>query len=173
MNNEPVYNGWPGFTWEERAHKAMSPTTKVELLRELSKDPDFYVRSRLATNPNTPTDIIEKLSTDSHFYVRAEAKTRLGRTVFGAPKSSWEFIEWAEKSDPELLDEFSSMEIYKKDKLEVRPPKAIVASLIFFITSYLGLALSLIIPTIACFIIVPLSTYILYKLTIKHFYGKA
>ena len=54
-----------------RKEVAKNPNTPVEILRKLARDGDEYVRYYVAGNPNTPIDILRKLADDEDWRVRA------------------------------------------------------------------------------------------------------
>lgn len=84
--------------------------TSEKILTILSNDPNWWVRIKVIQNPNTPFNIVQQLAKDSDDWVAKNAKHVLiirepvQRQI--PPDSSWEFIEWAEEMDVELLDKF-------------------------------------------------------------------
>jgi hypothetical protein len=84
--------------------------TSEKILTILSSDPHWWVRINVIKNPNTPFNLVQKLAKDSEAWVAMNAKEILiirepiQRLI--PPDSSWEFIEWAEKMDVEVLDKF-------------------------------------------------------------------
>ena len=56
--------------YADSAILAQNPNTPIEVLIELSKDKDWYVRSAIAQNPNTPIEVLVELSKDEVFIVR-------------------------------------------------------------------------------------------------------
>jgi pentose-5-phosphate-3-epimerase len=53
-----------------RSGIASNPNTPIELLTQLSEDPEWHIRMSVARNPNTPKSILETLATDYNESVR-------------------------------------------------------------------------------------------------------
>ena len=70
INREPL---------EVRLARAADPESPAGVLRELSKDPFWYVRDFVARNPNTPRECLEELRKESDFRIREDAEKNLAK----------------------------------------------------------------------------------------------
>jgi len=55
----------------DKERLAKNPNTPEDVLRELAKDKDPWIRVQVAKNPSTPLDILRELAKEDNWYVRA------------------------------------------------------------------------------------------------------
>lgn len=68
---------------EHRLYLATDPNSSSDVLRQLSTDPFWFVRDRVATNTSTPEDCLQALLLDPDFRVQAEAQKTLTKLKEG------------------------------------------------------------------------------------------
>ena len=101
---------------------AENSNTPPETLTFLASDGDCNVRLNAAHNPNTPPKTLTFLAKDGVPAVRFAAKQNRSnkqKSYIPVPQTSWEFIEWAEKTTIGELELFiqksnSNVNIYSK-----------------------------------------------------------
>ena len=74
-----IYSDIESAPVEIRLSRAQAADTPPEVLKNLSRDPFWFVRDRVASNCITPPQILQELMLDPDFRVRAEAERNLFR----------------------------------------------------------------------------------------------
>lgn len=75
---------------EIRLSRAQAPDTPPEVLRQLARDPFWFVRDRVAANPKAPLVCLQELMLDPDSRVRSEAERNLFKYITAGPKPSLE-----------------------------------------------------------------------------------
>ncbi len=89
--------------------KLAQTTTDPEVLDELSKDEDFYVRWDVAENPNTTSETLDYLSKDEYWYIRCGVANNTNTTSETlkqmAKVETNSYVKYYIKKHPNCLEE--------------------------------------------------------------------